>query len=113
MKLMTKEIRNRFPEAYSTDGQLFDAVAQVRFFDPCGSWSWLATEIVEETEEDTIFFGLVLGFEQEFGNFSLRELESVKGPLGLGIEREIHFEPTPLRDCRGVEVWERESEETA
>ena len=40
------------------------------------------------------------GFEMELGNFSLKELESIKGPLGIGIERDLYFEPTPLSKIR-------------
>lgn len=45
----------------------------------------------------TTFFGLVDGFEKELGYFSLSELESVKGPLGLKIERDLYFKPTTLK----------------
>ena len=51
-----------------------------------------------------MFFGLVIGFEQELGYFSLTELEAARGPLGLPIERDQHFEPKPLRDCSYVVV---------
>jgi len=47
-----------------------------------------------------IFFGLVIGFEAEFGYFSLSELESVRGPLGLPIERDQHFRPRALVELR-------------
>ena len=35
---------------------------------------------------------------KEFGYFTLRELESVRGPLGLPIERDLHFKPRPLKE---------------
>ena len=31
------------------------------------------------------------GFETEMGYFSLDELEEIKGPLRLGIERDLYF----------------------
>jgi hypothetical protein len=34
----------------------------------------------------------VVGLEIELGYFSLSELKSVKGPLGLPIERDLHYE---------------------
>jgi hypothetical protein len=40
-----------------------------------------------------------LGFP-ELGSFSLEELQGYKGPLGLGIERDIHFQPKPLSQCK-------------
>jgi hypothetical protein len=66
----------------------------VKFFDPTGSWTWYATEF---DGKDT-FFGLVDGFELEWGSFSLSELKSVKGPLGLGIERDRYFVMPKLKD---------------
>ena len=42
----------------------------------------------------------MIGFEAEFGYFSVRELESVRGPLGLPIERDLHFEPRSLEELR-------------
>jgi hypothetical protein len=36
------------------------------------------------------------------GSFSLSELQSVKGALGLGIERDLHFTPMPAS-----ELWEK------
>ena len=47
--------------------------------------------------EDT-FFGLVDGHERELGYFSLRELEGVRGALGLPIERDLHWRPKTLRE---------------
>lgn len=47
-----------------------------------------------------IFFGLVQGFEVELGYFSLAELEEIRGPGGLTIERDLHFEPRPLSEIR-------------
>jgi hypothetical protein len=32
--------------------------------------------------------------EDELGYFTLSELESVHGPLGLSVERDLQFEPT-------------------
>jgi hypothetical protein len=51
-----------------------------------------------EFDGEDIFFGLVDGFELELGYFSLKELKEVAGPLGLPIERDIHFEPKTLNE---------------
>tara|TARA_R100001530_G_scaffold6526_2_gene7603 strand:- start:2 stop:271 length:270 start_codon:yes stop_codon:yes gene_type:complete len=67
-------------------------IAVVKFFTPDSSWTWYASEF---DGKDT-FFGLVDGFEKELGYFSLSELESVRGKLGLPIERDRYFRPTPL-----------------
>lgn len=97
MKLLTKEIARKLPALYSQDGKGEEAIAQVKFFDPCGSWTWYATEFDPKSR---IFFGIVSGFEREFGNFSLDELESLRRPNGLGIERDLHWTPRPLSECK-------------
>jgi hypothetical protein len=91
MKLLTEELRRRLPALYSTEADR-DPVAQAKFFTPWSNWTWYVTEF---DGEDT-FFGLVDGLERELGYFSLSELESILGPAGLGIERDLHFKPTPL-----------------
>ncbi len=40
---------------------------------------------------DFEFFGLVDGFEKEFGYFSLKELRTYTGPMGMKIERDLYF----------------------
>src|SRR5665811_323998 len=47
------------------------------------------------------FFGYVCGMEEEWGYFVLSELESVRGPLGLEIERDLYFESGPFTQVRG------------
>ena len=87
MKLLTKEIEERFKKIGSQEN-IKDPQIVVKFFDPTGSWTWYATEYDQDTKT---FFGLVDGYEKELGYFSLKELESVKGPLGIGIERDRYF----------------------
>jgi len=93
MKLLTKEILKRLPALYSQENNP-DPIVQVKFFDPCGSWTWYATEF----DGKDIFFGMVDGFEKELGNFSLSELQAYKGRFGLGIERDLYFTPKPLSE---------------
>jgi len=94
--LLPDEIRAQLPPLYSGEEQGLEAKALVKFFTPDSNWTWYASEF---DGEDT-FFGLVSGFEVELGYFSLSELESVHGPLGLPIERDKFFEPTSLRELQ-------------
>jgi len=87
MKLLTKEIEERFKKIGRQEN-VDDPLIVAKFFDPTGSWTWYATEYDQDTKT---FFGLVDGYEKELGYFSLEELESVKGPLGIGIERDRYF----------------------
>ena len=56
----------------------------------------------DQREFDSVdtFFGAVSGIEFELGYFSLSELEQTTGPLGLHIERDLYFKPTPLSEIR-------------
>lgn len=88
MQLMTKEIREKLPKLYATeDVPTGEKVCVVKFFQPWGSWTWYAVEFDGEDR----FFGLVDGFELEWGYFSLQELQGISGPAGLGIERDLYF----------------------
>ena len=90
MKLLTKAALKRFAEVkrQGLENLNEDPTIIVKFFDPCGSWNWYATEFEPETG---LFFGMVHGFEKELGYFSLAELEAYKGSFGLGIERDMYF----------------------
>lgn len=91
MKLLTKEILARFPKLKETEGKAPEDVQVVaKFFTPWSNWTWYATEFDGVDE----FFGYVSGFEKEFGYFTLSELQSVKGPFGLGVERDLNFKGT-------------------
>jgi len=90
--LMTEEIRSQLPPLGSQDGKGGQAVAYVKFFTPDSSWTWY---VLEFDGEDS-FFGLVQGLEKELGYFSLSELQGLRGPWGLPIERDLHWKPTTL-----------------
>ena len=92
MILIPDDIRDRLLANGATEREP-DHVPVVKLFEPTGAATWLITEMMPD--EPDILFGLCdLGFGcPELGYVSLAELESVKGPLGLGIERDLHFEP--------------------
>ena len=99
MKLLTAAIAKKLPALYSQDGKGMEAKAIVKFFDPSGSFTWYASEF-DPTEGR--FFGLVVSShcpEGELGYFMLSELQSIRGRFGLGIERDLHWSPTALKDC--------------
>ena len=94
MKLLTEEIRKKLPKLYEQDGKGGDAIVYLKMFCPDSDWTFYATEF----DGEDMFFGLVHGFEKELGYFSLKELQSVKGPLGLPIERDLYWKPKTLRE---------------
>lgn len=72
-----------------------DGVARVKLFDPTGSWTWYISEYDPETREA---FGLVHGFEREYGYIYMPELVEFKGRFGLPIERDLHWKPRPMKE---------------
>jgi hypothetical protein len=94
MELLDIESRAVLPPLYANEKIGLDAISPVKFFTPDASWTWYASEY---DGEDT-FFGLVSGIEVELGYFSLSELESVRGALGLPVERDLYYQPATLRD---------------
>lgn len=90
MKLMTKRLAQRFAQVGSQEGAA-DPLIIAKYFNPCGAGTWYATEYDPRTRT---FFGYVSIFgdwNDEWGYFSLDELQGYKGPLGIGIERDLHF----------------------
>lgn len=121
MKLITKEILEDFKKMGSQENSS-DPTVIVKFFNPSGAGTWYATEVCEiklkgikswcsqlndidldkldlEQIENIIFFGYISIFGDdcdEFGNFSLKELQEFRGHLGLGIERDTYFKQEKL-----------------
>lgn len=104
--LLDEPSRAKLPPLYSNEHLGLEALAQVKFFQPDGGWIWFASEgsavdadgyyDTDKPKVDFLFFGLVIGFEIEFGFFSLSELTEAHGALGLPIERDLYFEPRAL-----------------
>lgn len=91
MILLTPELRARLRTNGLRRGD--DHVPVVKFFNPMGAATWLATEL--DQDGDSLFGLADLGFgSPELGIFSLSELASLRLPFGLGIERDTLFEAT-------------------
>lgn len=93
MELIDDELRAVLPPLYSNEKLGLDAMAPVKLFTPDSNWTWYASEF----DGEELFFGLVSGFDVELGYFTLTELESVRGSLGLTIERDLHYKPQTLQ----------------
>jgi hypothetical protein len=87
MILLTPELRERL--LANRRQRDVDHVPVVKFFNPIGLGTWLATELDEDG--DTLFGLADLG-EPELGSFSISEMQAVELPLGLSIERDILFD---------------------
>jgi hypothetical protein len=96
MELLTEELRRTLPPLYATEG-VSDPLVVAKFFLPATGWTWYATEF----DGEDVFFGYVVGQYPELGYFSLHELEEVRGPFDLAVERD-HFEVMPLSKVRMI-----------
>ena len=91
MQLITPELRDQLIANGKRRDD--DHVPVVKFFNPVGAATWLVTEM--DPEDNDYLFGLAdlgMGFP-ELGGISLSELQGYRGPLGLGIERDLYFKP--------------------
>ena len=93
MNLIPQDIVNKIPNLYETENQE-EKICYVKLFLPSSNWTWYIIEI--NKEDNNTCFGLVDGFEQELGYFTLRELENLKGLFGLKVELDTSFQPTKL-----------------
>lgn len=99
MQLLTKDLIKRF-EKIGRQENVSDPIVVAKFFNPAGAGTWYATEY--DPSEKT-FFGYVSIFgdwNDEWGSFSLEELENYKGKFGLGIERDLYFKAQPFSDIK-------------
>lgn len=94
MKLITKELENRFAEVGKQHSN--NPIVIAKFFNPCGKQTWYATEY---DKSFNICFGYVTGmWEDEWGSFSIQELESVKLPFRLHIEQDRFFKEIRFKE---------------
>ena len=90
MKLFTQaqyqKLRKNGSEAHSGK----DHKPVVKWFTPDANATWLVTEIIDENTA----FGLCdlgLGYP-ELGYIDLEDIQNLQGPLGMYVERDLHFE---------------------
>lgn len=93
MKLITKELERTFSKylIYSQESMILDARVIVKYFNPVGAGTWLITEAEQLSNGDWRLFGYMHIFEWEWGYVLLSELQNIKLPYGLGIEKDLHL----------------------
>jgi len=117
MKMITKAIAKKLVAAdkaflASDDGKTSDEIA-VKFFNPVGAATWYIVSATPlgtvngepdyETDNpaDWHMFGFAnLGdpMNAELGYVLLSELKAIKGPFGLGIERDMYYSGGSLKE---------------
>ncbi len=94
--LMPPDIAAKLPPLYANESLGDAAIAHLKLFTPWTSWTWYGSEY---DPAERLCFGVVVGLEREFGYFSLAELEAIRGPGGLRIERDLHWTAKSLKEC--------------
>jgi hypothetical protein len=68
-----------------------DHIPVAKLFTPDGAATWLVSE-ADPDDPDRLFGLCDLGFGfPELGYISLAEIEALRGPLGLPVERDLYF----------------------
>lgn len=97
MQLLPVELREQIPKLYSQEHvKTEEKTVYAKFFFPAADWTWFVTE-GEQEDGDFVFFGYVIGFEAEWGYFTLNELQHIN-VNGLTVERDLHFKPGKFAD---------------
>lgn len=93
MRLITDEEMKMLPKLYETENIKTDnKVLQMKFMEVNSGWEWYLTEF---DAKEKIAFGLVKGFENEWGYFSLAEMEDIPT-----ITRDETFTKIKFKDLR-------------
>lgn len=101
MKLITKQIEKQLAKypLYSQDGKGGETRVICKFFQTNGAYTWYVTEGEKLEDDNWQFFGIVENsYGRELGYFTLKELENIKLPFGLTIERDVYFKSVKLNE---------------
>lgn len=97
VRLLTPELERQLQANGRSRSE--DHVPLAKLFNPLGAATWLVTEM--DCDGDSLFglADLGMGFP-ELGWFSLSELQAIRLPFGLTIERDASF-----RTAHRISVW--------
>ena len=106
MKLLTDEllVKLQAQDPYHPSGPgrelpAEELIVHLKLFTPDSFFTWYAVSASQDEKSgDVQFFGYVDGIYPELGYFWLSELESLRGPAGLPIERDLYWTPRSLAD---------------
>ena len=94
---MTKDIKRKAQKQY-IEGSDMEQMVVAKFFG--GNWTWYLMNL--DPEDSDYAWGIGDGHAEEMGSWQMGELQKVKiKPFGLGIERDLYFEPMKAKD-----VWD-------
>ena len=94
MKLITKELENRFAEI-GVQSQNSDPIIVAKFFDKTRKLEWY---VIEYNPKNRTCSCYLKGFSDEWGVFYIPNLESAERSDRLTIERDIYFKEIKLSE---------------
>ena len=108
MKLMTKELEEEFKKypIGSQDGLGGQVKVIAKYFNPMGAATWFITEADKKENGDFEMYGFCnLGDSDmaEFGYVMLSELQNIKLPFGMTIERDLYLP----KDCTLIQAMKQ------
>lgn len=105
MKLLTKEILDAFKKQGDTSNKkASDIKIVVKYFNSTGAGTWYCYEYDPENKIFMCFANLIGDDCAECGSLSLKELESLRLPFGLTIERDLYFGKHTLQEVIDFKV---------
>lgn len=93
---------DKYPIFVSPEGKEYKCIAHAV---SGNGWEWYGFEIEEQTSEDTLYFGYVMGFENEWGYWGRSELEQA------GVV--IATSPYDLSDIAPPSGWNKKGKKRA
>ena len=101
MELLTEAISDQLKAQWRKTGEISDdeVTVHLKIFDPYSAVTWWITEQNPQNPDE--LFGLCYIFEQEWGYIFLSELQTDKGPLGIGLERDLYWRPITVKQLKG------------
>lgn len=94
--LISPLVKSKLPKLYSQESQE-DPTVYLKFFNPLGAGTWY---FMEYCPEDNLAFGYIDLHETELGYFSIAELEAIRLPFNMRIERDFSFVPKKLSEVK-------------
>ena len=95
MELLTQEDKRQVPRLEMTMGSL-DPMVRVLFHMPMLDWTWYVIEYNGKNE----VFALEERERTKWGFYNLDELQDLRGPFGLRVQRAQKYLPMPLSQAR-------------
>jgi len=97
MLLPPMDILEKIPRLYEDeDTPLEQKMIWVHYYSPYNGWHWYVTEYDPDTR---IFFGLVHGYFEEWGSFSLDEFEEINRDKPGAIVLDNDWVPKTVREA--------------